>query len=67
MYQLKQVTDLENDELNSASNFNKVNIILEGTSIQFAFINDKNALQQLTVIQKSLEQEKDNDFLLEGI
>jgi hypothetical protein len=66
-YELIKIDDSKNDKLNSKKNFTNVNRLLEATRIQLLHINHNHALKQLEIIDKNISQERDNDFLLNGI
>jgi len=66
-FQLVKISYEKDNKLNSKNNFKRVNRILERTRIEPVTINHFSALEQLEIIEKSLAQEDDNDFLLEGI
>lgn len=66
-YILHKVTDMDTDILNSEENFSKTNKIIEYTRLSDVVIDRSNAFNKLEEIRKSMNLEKEDDYLLDGI
>lgn len=66
-YELKPITDFKVEELNSSTNFENTNKLLEATRLFPVTINTKQAFLKIKEIQESIIYEKQTDFLLGGI
>jgi hypothetical protein len=66
-YEFIKISNTFDCILNSKTNFNKVNMILEACGSYSISINEKEALNKLEKIKSDMNLEKENDFLLSGI
>lgn len=66
-YEFIKVSNTFDCILNSKTNFNKVNMILEACGPYSISINEKEALDKLEKIKSDMNLENENDFLLSGI
>lgn len=66
-YKLSEIDDNRGSVINNFENFEKINQLIASTTIFNYSMNHDRALEKLEVIRASIENEKDNEFLIDGL
>jgi len=66
-YKLFEIDDSADNIINNIKNFEKINKLIIATCMSNYSIDNDIALNKLRIIRESIENEKDNEFLIDGL